>query len=122
MSTALVSGGGEWPVTRVRDTFIQFFKEKSGHEHTFVPSSPVAPLNDPVRWEVGRSPVWWQESSGGRPGGACVCGGSVFHVIWWEVNVSNRLFNCEMIPQLVMHLVVATHAFFRRRSCSPTLE
>lgn len=33
----------DWPVSRVRDTFIEFFKSK---EHQFVNSSPVVPVND----------------------------------------------------------------------------
>lgn len=36
----------EWPASRVRDTFIGFFKDKKGHE--FWKSSPVVPLNDPT--------------------------------------------------------------------------
>lgn len=36
----------EWPASRVRDTFIGFFKDKMGHE--FWKSSPVVPLNDPT--------------------------------------------------------------------------
>lgn len=35
----------EWPVSRVRSTYIQFFKK---HDHTFFPSSPVVPHNDPT--------------------------------------------------------------------------
>lgn len=36
---------GDWPATRVRSTFNEFFKSKG---HTFVPSSPVVPLSDPT--------------------------------------------------------------------------
>jgi alanyl-tRNA synthetase len=37
---------GEWPVERVRKTFISYFEDK--HAHTMVPSSPVVPLADPT--------------------------------------------------------------------------
>lgn len=36
----------EWPSKRVRDTFINFFKDKK--DHVFWPSSPVVPVNDPT--------------------------------------------------------------------------
>ncbi|KAF2869425.1 tRNA synthetases class II (A)-domain-containing protein [Massariosphaeria phaeospora] len=35
----------EWGATRVRDTFLGYFKERG---HTFVPSSSVVPLSDPT--------------------------------------------------------------------------
>ncbi|ORC88024.1 putative alanyl-tRNA synthetase [Trypanosoma theileri] len=35
----------EWPVNRVRQEFLNFFEQRN---HTFVPSSPVVPLNDPT--------------------------------------------------------------------------
>jgi len=34
-----------WPVSRVRDTYIEFFKSK---EHDFIASSPVVPFEDPT--------------------------------------------------------------------------
>lgn len=35
-----------WEAQRVRDTFLNYFKDKKGH--TFVRSSPVVPLSDPT--------------------------------------------------------------------------
>lgn len=35
----------EWPASKVRDTFLNYFKEKN---HTFVPSSSVIPHSDPT--------------------------------------------------------------------------
>eukprot|EP01038_Epipyxis_sp_PR26KG_P007773 gene7773-10559_t len=35
-----------WPAARIRSTFINFFKDKKNH--TFWPSSPVVPVNDPT--------------------------------------------------------------------------
>ncbi|KAJ8451276.1 hypothetical protein Cgig2_014048 [Carnegiea gigantea] len=40
-----VENGVEWPASKVRDTFIQFFEGKA---HTNWKSSPVVPLNDPT--------------------------------------------------------------------------
>ncbi|KAJ5127513.1 Translation elongation/initiation factor/Ribosomal beta-barrel, partial [Penicillium atrosanguineum] len=37
--------GSEWTAHRVRDTFLDYFKQNG---HTFVPSSPVVPLSDPT--------------------------------------------------------------------------
>lgn len=39
------SGDLEWPVNRVRSTFVEFFQSK---EHQHVSSSPVVPVNDPT--------------------------------------------------------------------------
>lgn len=40
------NGWLEWPASRVRESFIKFFVER--HEHTFWPSSPVVPHDDPT--------------------------------------------------------------------------
>ncbi|GJP49906.1 hypothetical protein CLOM_g9062, partial [Closterium sp. NIES-68] len=46
MSGGSASGAAqEWPATRVRDTFLQFFKDRA---HSHVPSSLVVPLDDPT--------------------------------------------------------------------------
>ena len=36
----------EWPTTKIRQTFIDYFTSR--HAHKFIPSSPSAPLNDPT--------------------------------------------------------------------------
>lgn len=38
--------GGQWPVEKVRSTFVEFFSKK--HAHTVFPSSPVVPYDDPT--------------------------------------------------------------------------
>ena len=40
------SESNEWPAAKIRETFINYFVEKRGH--TFWPSSPVVPVNDPT--------------------------------------------------------------------------
>lgn len=40
------SSNVEWPVSRVRQTFVDFFVQRNGH--TFVKGSPVVPENDPT--------------------------------------------------------------------------
>lgn len=44
-SLATASRFGNWPATKVRDTFIGYFKERG---HTFVPSSSTIPYDDPT--------------------------------------------------------------------------
>ena len=53
------SGDLEWPVARVRSTFVEFFV---GKQHTAVSSSPVVPVNDPTL-------LFRQGSSQGRTAG-----------------------------------------------------
>lgn len=36
----------EWPAAKVRQTYIDYFKEQPGLEHTFWPSSGVIPFDD----------------------------------------------------------------------------
>ncbi|KAK4686701.1 hypothetical protein P7C73_g3419, partial [Tremellales sp. Uapishka_1] len=36
----------DWPATKVRQTYIDYFKEAKGFEHTFWPSSGVIPFED----------------------------------------------------------------------------
>ncbi|KAF2270724.1 alanyl-tRNA synthetase-like protein [Lojkania enalia] len=44
-SSSLVDEKHDWSARRVRDTFLDYFKERG---HTFVPSSSVVPLSDPT--------------------------------------------------------------------------
>jgi hypothetical protein len=37
----------DWPAAKVRQTFIDYFTQKPGYEHTFWPSSNVVPHDDP---------------------------------------------------------------------------
>lgn len=39
---------GDWPATKVRETFLDFFKNLKGSEHDFVPSSSTIPYEDPT--------------------------------------------------------------------------
>lgn len=36
----------QWPAAKVRQTFIDFFAQQ--HNHTFWPSSPCVPVDDPT--------------------------------------------------------------------------
>lgn len=36
----------DWPAAKVRSTFIEYFKNAPGAEHTFWPSSGVIPFDD----------------------------------------------------------------------------
>jgi hypothetical protein len=45
ITMATQAGELEWPVARVRSTFVEFFQSKG---HTPVLSSPVVPVNDPT--------------------------------------------------------------------------
>ncbi|EST08427.1 Threonyl/alanyl tRNA synthetase, SAD [Kalmanozyma brasiliensis GHG001] len=44
-TSATTSRFGDWPATKVRDTFTGYFKERA---HTFVPSSSTIPYDDPT--------------------------------------------------------------------------
>lgn len=45
-TSSTASQFGDWPATKVRQTFLDFWQNK--HGHTFVPSSSVIPYNDPT--------------------------------------------------------------------------
>ncbi len=56
-----------WPAAKVRQTFMDYFQQAQGIEHTFWPSSSVIPFEDPTllfanavgcreeRWQRGPS-------------------------------------------------------------------
>jgi alanyl-tRNA synthetase len=46
--TADSSSDGNWPTSLVRSTFLSHFTSHPHHPHSFVPSSPCVPLNDPT--------------------------------------------------------------------------
>ncbi len=50
MPTPTTSASLRWPVARVRQTFIDFFKAKpaAAHGHAFIPSNPCVPIDDPT--------------------------------------------------------------------------
>ncbi|TYZ57677.1 hypothetical protein PybrP1_010482 [[Pythium] brassicae (nom. inval.)] len=53
LSTAPGSGGSNgddngWPAARIRQTFVDFFVQHAAAPHTFYPSCPVVPLDDPT--------------------------------------------------------------------------
>ena len=41
-----VCSATEWPADKVRSTFVEFFEKQ--HAHTYYPSAPVVPYNDPT--------------------------------------------------------------------------
>ncbi|GAA6058951.1 hypothetical protein JCM10212_002903 [Sporobolomyces blumeae] len=45
-SSSTSSQWGDWPATKVRQTFLDYFNDK--HKHTFVPSSSTIPYEDPT--------------------------------------------------------------------------
>lgn len=47
-SSNMEASSEEWPATRIRETFINYFKNHSSHPHTFYPSCPVVPFDDPT--------------------------------------------------------------------------
>ncbi|DBA01432.1 TPA: hypothetical protein N0F65_007329 [Lagenidium giganteum] len=38
----------EWPAARIRKTFVEYFEKHASRPHTFYPSCPVVPLDDPT--------------------------------------------------------------------------
>lgn len=45
MSTDVSSQWGSWPAQKVRETYLDYFKQQ---QHTFVPSSSTIPYEDPT--------------------------------------------------------------------------
>ena len=45
MSTDISSQWGSWPAQKVRETYLEYFKQQ---QHTFVPSSSTIPYEDPT--------------------------------------------------------------------------
>lgn len=48
MASTTVSQWGDWPANKVRETYLDYFKNAKGAEHTFVPSSSTIPYEDPT--------------------------------------------------------------------------
>lgn len=48
LTTTTDAGSNEWPAGRIRQTFMDFFKNHAVSPHTFYPSCPVVPLDDPT--------------------------------------------------------------------------
>ena len=48
MSSTTSSQWGDWPATRVRKTYLDYFQNIEGSKHTFVPSSSTIPYEDPT--------------------------------------------------------------------------
>jgi alanyl-tRNA synthetase len=46
LNSSISASSCKWPVSKVRNTFIDFYVKKKGH--VFFPSSPVVPVNDPT--------------------------------------------------------------------------
>lgn len=46
MASSTASKFGDWPATKVRQTFLDYFGKD--HQHSFVPSSSTIPYDDPT--------------------------------------------------------------------------